>query len=391
MKKLSIWVHLGNVALELYSKKGLSYITSALGTPLYMDTIIAKQQRSAYAKICVEMRAALEVPRTIDVELRDGSLVSVKMEIPWMPQKCSHCCIFGHSYKTYPSKPMTVATKVWRPKDKAKATLLENKKNEGATKPSKSKKRSEMKKVKVTETISANDKTAARNHFAKANSVNRFAILESIKELDTIRHEISDSERIMDGIILHSPKKHRVTATGMADLMKAIKIWNTRGFNYPLKRKNVVNRIQILNIDLLCLIETRVKQHQMQAILDSNFYGWGMYHNYSKACNGRIWILWRPHRQVDSLIKVLLAICSLKSQKFFLSAIYGSNNGAERKRLWSHLLSLRGIISDSPWILAGDFNVITYPSENLNFNGSQITNSKVKELQDCMTQLALFD
>ena len=43
MEKLPVWIHLGNVPLELFNQKGLSYITSTSGNPLYMDRITAGQ------------------------------------------------------------------------------------------------------------------------------------------------------------------------------------------------------------------------------------------------------------------------------------------------------------------------------------------------------------
>ncbi|MBA0723535.1 hypothetical protein Golax_004108 [Gossypium laxum] len=47
---MPIWVKLSRVLLELFTQKGLSYIASALDTPLYMDNITALQQLLVYAK-----------------------------------------------------------------------------------------------------------------------------------------------------------------------------------------------------------------------------------------------------------------------------------------------------------------------------------------------------
>ena len=120
MKKLHIWIHLGNVPLELFINRGLSYIASTLGNPLYMDRITARQERLTYAKICVEIEAFLKIPRTIEIVMGNGSTVSISVEVPWYPLRCSRCSIFGHNDKTCPSKPIEVtvevATKVWKPK-----------------------------------------------------------------------------------------------------------------------------------------------------------------------------------------------------------------------------------------------------------------------------------
>ena len=82
IKKLPIWIHLGNVPLELFTNRGLSYIASTLGNPLYMDRITARQERLTYAKICVEIEASLKIPRTIEIVTGNGSIVSISVEMP---------------------------------------------------------------------------------------------------------------------------------------------------------------------------------------------------------------------------------------------------------------------------------------------------------------------
>ena len=52
------------------------------------------------------------------------------------------------------------------------------------------------------------------------------------------------------------------------------------------------------------------------------------------------------------------------SYKFYFTAIYGCNEGIERRRLWKHLRFLHSIISTEPWMLSGDFNIITHASES---------------------------
>ena len=78
-----------------------------------------------------------------------------------------------------------------------------------------------------------------------------------------------------------------------------ILVWNVRGFNHPLKQKEVVGRIHRLKIDLVCLLETRIKQHNMQRIHNQHFFGWKLLHNYEEAHNGRIWFMWKDTLQVS--------------------------------------------------------------------------------------------
>ena len=51
-------------------------------------------------------------------------------------------------------------------------------------------------------------------------------------------------------------------------------VWNVRGFNHPLKQKEVVYRIRRLEVNLVCLLETRVKENKMKEIVDKWFPSW---------------------------------------------------------------------------------------------------------------------
>ena len=82
LTKLPIWIQLSNIPLELFSQNGLNYIATALGNLLYMARIMATQQRLAYVRVCVEMKETMEVPKNIEVELKNGSTVHVKVEVP---------------------------------------------------------------------------------------------------------------------------------------------------------------------------------------------------------------------------------------------------------------------------------------------------------------------
>ncbi|XVE74986.1 hypothetical protein DITRI_Ditri12bG0061700 [Diplodiscus trichospermus] len=125
LAKLLIWLHLRQVPLELFTRSGLSYIASAIGVPLYMDRITASFQRLAYAKVCVEIDVTSEIPSTIEVRMKDGSPVSITVEVPWHPQRCTNCSLFGYSSKTCQRKP-AVVTKTWVPKQ-VKRTVHEKK------------------------------------------------------------------------------------------------------------------------------------------------------------------------------------------------------------------------------------------------------------------------
>ena len=119
----------------------------------------------------------------------------------------------------------------------------------------------------------------------------------------------------------------------------------------------MVGTIHKLNTDLVCLLETRVKENKIKEIVNKQFQGWRLFHNYSKAYNGRIWLLWKGSVDVNLLDVTDQSItCKIHmdSHNFFFSAIYGSNDGIERRKLWDHLIFLHSSIYAEPWILTGD-------------------------------------
>ena len=51
-------------------------------------------------------------------------------------------------------------------------------------------------------------------------------------------------------------------------------IWNIRGFNCPLKQKEVKIKVKKLNVNLVCLVETRVREEKTGEIMNSFLPGW---------------------------------------------------------------------------------------------------------------------
>ena len=171
-------------------------------------------------------------------------------------------------------------------------------------------------------------------------------------------------------------------------------IWNVRGFNDPLKQKRVVARIRSLKIQIVCLLETRVKENNSQVIIARHFQGWKWLHNYSSAYNGRIWILWNDQQQVnlvDTSAQSITGKVVEGSKQFYLTVTYGFNDGIARRDLWSKLEGLQGICSQSPWVIAGDFNVIAHPNESSSYDGSQGVNMDMRDFQDSLKKVAVFD
>ncbi|KAK5811133.1 hypothetical protein PVK06_026455 [Gossypium arboreum] len=66
--------------------------------------IIKALQRLAYVKVSVEVFVDFELPHFINVELRDGSLVFIGVEVPWLPMRYLQFRSFSHFGKYYSKK-----------------------------------------------------------------------------------------------------------------------------------------------------------------------------------------------------------------------------------------------------------------------------------------------
>ncbi|XP_074315283.1 uncharacterized protein LOC141651469 [Silene latifolia] len=117
--------------------------------------------------------------------------------------------------------------------------------------------------------------------------------------------------------------------------------WNVRGFNNPIKHSEVMNYIYENKLDLIALLETRVKQpNRRQSIFLRNI-----------------------------LMEAQVISCLVRhfetNTDISLSFVYGSNDAAQREDLWD---SLRSVASPNPWMVLADFNVVRCPEEKLSSN-----------------------
>ncbi|CAL5401263.1 unnamed protein product [Camellia sinensis] len=116
-----LWVKLYNVPLELWTEEGLGYIASIIGTPLYLDEPTFKRNRLTFARICIEVPANKEIPKSFKINFGYGDPYEIQVEVPWKPQRCDGCKTFGHTTNLCPQKPKTLnppsSKQEWRVKE----------------------------------------------------------------------------------------------------------------------------------------------------------------------------------------------------------------------------------------------------------------------------------
>lgn len=118
---------------------------------------------------------------------------------------------------------------------------------------------------------------------------------------------------------------------------------NIRGLNDLSKQREIRSLVKRFHIQLLCIVETRVKREKSMKIQGDILPGWGFVSNYEYHQNGRIWICWDPKvLKVDIISKSMQEI-SCKNEAvnenmvWFHSFVYGANKGVERRNLWHSL------------------------------------------------------
>ena len=109
VSKVPVWVQLHNVPLEYWNAEGLSYLASAVGNPLYADSITESCRRLTFARVCVEIDAAKPMINEFLLHTNSGAeeatpkFLTIKVVYQWKPPVCLVCELFGHSTSSCPA------------------------------------------------------------------------------------------------------------------------------------------------------------------------------------------------------------------------------------------------------------------------------------------------
>jgi hypothetical protein len=171
-------------------------------------------------------------------------------------------------------------------------------------------------------------------------------------------------------------------------------VWNVRGLNNPSKQYEVKKQILKCKANVVCLVKTRIKYCNFSPIKDKFLPRWSCEFCFSNHQLCKIWLLWK-------IENVLITVVFSSSQclhcwiqlidtqyAFFLTFVYSSNDGIDRRELWSKLEDIHPSIGNSPWLFAGDFNVIKHPSEKL---GGRILNTYEQDFLACSETIGVVD
>ncbi|KAK9750933.1 hypothetical protein RND81_02G230600 [Saponaria officinalis] len=169
--------------------------------------------------------------------------------------------------------------------------------------------------------------------------------------------------------------------------------WNVRGCNSPLKLSEVASFLRSAQLDVMGVLETRIRQSKATKIANAMFPHYQVINNYSYHNNGRIWILWRPTTVSVRVIEVNSQFihCHITHYSsctdFAVTFVYASNDPLARQRLWSSLNDLSHSLS--AWLVLGDFNVIRDVEEQISTTPPCLHD--ILDFNACLLNCALDD
>ncbi|XP_038994273.1 uncharacterized protein LOC120118241 [Hibiscus syriacus] len=157
-----------------------------------------------------------------------------------------------------------------------------------------------------------------------------------------------------------------------------------------------MRRLEMLRVDVICFMETRVKNANFSMIIALLAVEWNCATNYDFSNGGRLWVLWKkdlPFTVLKSSDQALSIVGDVASHSLVITTVYGSNSGLDRRDLWEHLKTLKADIGHSSWIIGGgDFNIISNAQESSDFGNLGLHSTPdMEDFKSCLVDLELLD
>lgn len=142
-------------------------------------------------------------------------------------------------------------------------------------------------------------------------------------------------------------------------------IWNCQGVASREVLRTIKELVRLHNPFILALLEPKVSGIKADEICNNlKFDDWVRVE--ALGFSGGIWILWKDRIKLDILRTnpqfIFMQVQDHKGERWLFTVVYGSPSHSLRKNLWKNLRQ-EEININGPWLVAGDFNAVTSPSE----------------------------
>ena len=147
--------------------------------------------------------------------------------------------------------------------------------------------------------------------------------------------------------------------------------WNVKGVKDRDKRKLIKDVIKTQKVDLVCLWETKIQETTsgiVRSLGVGRYLEWGALN--SRGAPRRVVVVFWDNRVlqlVEMEVGNYSVSCRFKNCEdgfcWIFSRVYGPTVKVEREIFFSEMRAIRGLWNE-PWCVAGDFNMIRFPSEH---------------------------
>ncbi|XP_074271369.1 uncharacterized protein LOC141595303 [Silene latifolia] len=144
-------------------------------------------------------------------------------------------------------------------------------------------------------------------------------------------------------------------------------VWNIRGMNKDFKQHEVVDFFRANKLDIMGIMETRVRAPKFDYIRRKGFRLFYVLNNYDHHSNGRLWVIWnKANLRITTISSgnqwIHIQVEDPGCATFQVSFVYGLNSPEGRYALWTFLQHIK---PHFPWVCLGDFNCVRRVEERI--------------------------
>ena len=164
-------------------------------------------------------------------------------------------------------------------------------------------------------------------------------------------------------------RKSHTSIGGILTTPKTIKMiitsWKIRGLNSRGKQRYLKDRLKRDKPSIMIVLETKISTEKMKEIMSRGNNGYEIMGQYATGNAGGLAIIWNSEEiQFENWIilpRILSGMFKVigSSEWVVLLGVYGPHSPIERKGILQNLKAMRRLIPEKPWIIGGDFNMIT--------------------------------
>ncbi|GAA0146433.1 hypothetical protein LIER_36311 [Lithospermum erythrorhizon] len=97
VESVHTWVRFPNLILQFWNPEMLRKIGNHIGNPKFSDSTTTGMEKIAYARLCIEVSAKEKLSGLVPLVNERDQEFQQKVVYEWLPPRCSHCHLFGHT------------------------------------------------------------------------------------------------------------------------------------------------------------------------------------------------------------------------------------------------------------------------------------------------------